>query len=313
MAASCSGSAALCTFAEMATTAGSTPRRKKLHEPFRRLRSKYRVLLIDDSTFKERFSMRLSGLNVLIVLAVTLALYGGLITLLIARTPLKRYIPGYPDEGIRQQALRSAVLADSLGEALALRDHYIATLRGVLSGELPADSATLLRPVTFKPGVEDLVAGRSDSLLRAIVDRETAYEPGDARGSADRRELSGVLFFPPLRGVVTSTFDPGEGHYGIDIVTKADEAVKACLDGTVVLAAWTTDAGHVIQIQHRHDLISVYKHNSVVLRKVGDRVKAGEAIAIVGDSGELTSGPHLHFELWLGGAPIDPQTYMVFQ
>jgi murein DD-endopeptidase MepM/ murein hydrolase activator NlpD len=122
-----------------------------------------------------------------------------------------------------------------------------------------------------------------------------------------------VFFFPPLRGIVTTTFDRSEGHYGIDVVTKADAAVKSCLDGTVTLASWTTDAGHVIQVQHRYNLVSLYKHNSTLLRKVGDRVKAGEAIAIVGNSGELTTGPHLHFELWLNGEPVDPQAYMVFQ
>ena len=102
-------------------------------------------------------------------------------------------------------------------------------------------------------------------------------------------------------------------QFGIDVVAKANEAVKACLDGTVTLASWTTDGGHVLQIQHRGDLVSVYKHNSVLLKKVGEKVKAGEAIAIVGDSGELTTGPHLHFELWLNGESIDPQAYMVFQ
>src|SRR5690606_3406036 len=113
--------------------------------------------------------------------------------------------------------------------------------------------------------------------------------------SLDRFGLSGLLFFPPLRGVVTSTFNAAGGHYGIDIVTKADEAVKACLDGTVIMASWTSDAGYVIQVQHSLDLVSVYKHNAVLLKKAGDQVKAGEAIAIVGNSGELTTGPHLHF------------------
>ncbi|MFT3884416.1 MAG: M23 family metallopeptidase [Flavobacteriales bacterium] len=113
--------------------------------------------------------------------------------------------------------------------------------------------------------------------------------------------------------MVTSTYDRQDGHFGVDIVTKADEAVKACLDGTVVLASWTSDAGYVMQVQHGNDLVSVYKHNAVLLKRAGDRVKAGEAIAIVGNSGELTTGPHLHFELWSHGEPLDPQAYMVFK
>ena len=112
---------------------------------------------------------------------------------------------------------------------------------------------------------------------------------------------------------VTTTFDRAQGHFGMDIVAKADAAVKACLEGTVIEASWTTDAGHVLHIQHRNDLVSIYKHNSVLLRKVGDKVRAGEAVAIVGNSGELTTGPHLHFELWLKGDPVDPQRYIVFE
>ena len=147
------------------------------------------------------------------------------------------------------------------------------------------------------------------------VRAEEAYSV-HATGNAatlDRLGLPGLLFFPPLRGVVTNTFNASDGHYGIDIVTKADEAVKACLDGTVILASWTSDAGYVIQIQHTLDLVSVYKHNAVLLKKVGDHVKAGEAIAIVGNSGEYTTGPHLHFELWSGGRAVDPQTYIGFK
>jgi murein DD-endopeptidase MepM/ murein hydrolase activator NlpD len=150
--------------------------------------------------------------------------------------------------------------------------------------------------------------------MREKVRTDEAYAlDGAAAGEGKERGLTGVFFFPPIRGLVTSTYERGSGHFGIDIVTKKDEAVKATLDGTVVLASWTSDGGHVLQVQHRNDLVSVYKHNSVLLKKVGDKVKAGEAIAIVGDSGELTTGPHLHFELWLNGEPIDPQAYMVFK
>ena len=149
--------------------------------------------------------------------------------------------------------------------------------------------------------------------LRARVAREEAYSLNEGRGTADRRELAGIFFFPPLQGIVTSKFDRRQDHFGIDVVSQADAAVKACLNGTVTLASWTTDAGHVLHVQHANDLVSIYKHNSVLLKKVGDKVKAGEAVAIVGDSGELTTGPHLHFELWLNGEAVDPEAYMVFQ
>jgi murein DD-endopeptidase MepM/ murein hydrolase activator NlpD len=279
----------------------------------KKLRSKYRLVLIDDRTFEERFSMRLSRLNVLLVAVLAFTIHGLFVTAVIVLTPLKQYIPGYADQQTKLNAYRSTLKADSLEVELGVRDMYLANLRAVLSGELPADSASLARPVTELPGVSDLAPGRQDSLLRARIAREEAYDLQQGQGAGANRELAGVFFFPPLRGIVTSTFDRSKGHFGVDIVSKADAAVAACLAGTVVFAGWTTDAGHVIHIQHANDLVSVYQHNSVLLKKVGARVKAGEAIAIVGDSGELTTGPHLHFELWYKGEPVDPLAYMALE
>jgi murein DD-endopeptidase MepM/ murein hydrolase activator NlpD len=227
---------------------------------------------------------------------------------------LKRFIPGYTDQAMKYNAYRSALMADSLQQALSDRDIYITNLGRVLRGEAPADSTNLFRSVNAPPTASDLASGLEDSLMRERVRSEAAYDLDGAVGATAKDQgLTGLFFFPPIRGVVTGDYERTGGHFGIDIVTKKDEAVKSTLDGTVVLASWTSDGGHVLQVQHRNDLVSVYKHNSVLLKKVGDKVKAGEAIAIVGDSGELTTGPHLHFELWLKGEPIDPQAYMVFK
>ncbi len=302
------------TFASMGKQGARGERADGRGRPLlRKLRSVYRLVLIDDSNFEERFSIKLSRLNVLILTIAAFTLYGLMVTAIIVFTPLKKYIPGYSDQRTKIDAHRSTLKADSLEVQLGMRDLYIDNLRNVLRGDLPVDSATLFIPIDVKPDMSDLAPGRSDSLLRAKVDKEEAYDVTESGAASDRRELAGVVFFPPLRGMITSTFDRGQGHFGIDIVAAANAAVKVCLNGTVILSSWTTDSGHVIQVQHRNDLVSVYKHNSVLLKKVGDRVKAGEAIAIVGNSGELTTGPHLHFELWLNGEPVDPQNYMVFQ
>lgn len=280
----------------------------------RKLKSKYRLLLINDRTFEERFSIRLSRLNVLLLAIAAFTLHGALVTAVIVFTPLKRYIPGYADQETKRNAYRSAVLADSIALRLTDQELYLANLRRVLSGEITSDSTLTTARVEQMPTAADLAPGLKDSLLRAKVQQQEAYALSEGQVNAPAgRELAGMFLFPPLRGIVTSTFERRAGHFGIDVVAKANEAVKACMDGTVTLASWTTDGGHVLQIQHRGDLVSVYKHNSVLLKKVGEKVKAGEAIAIVGDSGELTTGPHLHFELWLNGESIDPQAYMVFQ
>lgn len=294
----------------MAEPTAPRPRKQVL----RKLKSKYRLLLINDRTFEERFSIRLSRLNVLLLAIAAFTLHGLMVAAIIVLTPLKRYIPGYSDQETKINAYRSTLLADSLDQRLEEQALYIANLQRVLRGEVAADSSFRLRAVKQVPSAEDLRPGSKDSLLRLKVREEEAYALSEASGPAgERRALAGVFFFPPLRGIVTSPFDRAQGHFGIDVVTKADEAVKACLDGTVTLASWTSDGGHVLHLQHRGDLVSVYKHNSVLLKKVGDKVKAGEAVAIVGDSGELSSGPHLHFELWLNGEAIDPQAYMVFK
>ncbi len=289
------------------------PEVRRKRQVLKKLRSKYRLLLINDRTFEERFSIRLSRLNVLLLSLGLFTLHGLFVAALIVMTPLKRYIPGYTDQTMKYNAYRSALMADSLERSLEERDLYIANLRRVLSGEVAADSANLFRPTQSPPSANDLRPGLEDSLLRERIRQEERYALGGGGATAKERGLTGVYFFPPVRGVVTSSFDRAAGHFGIDVVTRKDEAVKATLDGTVVMATWTSDGGHVLQVQHRNDLVSVYKHNSVLLKKVGDKVKAGEAVAIVGDSGELTTGPHLHFELWLNGEPMDPQAYMVFK
>lgn len=293
------------------------PEKKPSRKPERgllaRLRSKYRLVLIDDRTFEERFSARLNRLSVLVFTVVAFILYGALVTALVVFTLLKRYIPGYSDEETRLQAIRATERTDSLQLALAEQRAFIQNLQSILTGEVTIDSTALKRPAVVKQDPSELGPGAPDSALRARIQREEQYSLVEGRGASERRELASVLFVPPVQGIVTSVFDRSKGHLGTDIVTAPDAAVKSCLAGTVALASWTADAGHVLAVQHTNGLVSVYKHNRVLLKKAGDRLKAGEAVAIVGNTGENSSGPHLHFELWHNGEAVDPAAYMVFQ
>ncbi|MBP8822119.1 MAG: M23 family metallopeptidase [Flavobacteriales bacterium] len=292
----------------------SEQRKRRRKQLLRKLRNKYRAVLINESTYEERFSFRLSRMNVILLAVLLFVINALFVAAVIVFTPLKQYIPGYSDQQVKMNAYRAMVKADSLDQVLAVRDAYLTNLRNVLSGAMPADSASLAVPTTTTPSPADLKSSAADSILRARIRKEEAYSVhGTVTGAtAERVGLPGLLFYPPLRGVVTNAFDPSQGHFGVDIVAKADEAVMACLDGTVILASWTSDAGHVMAVQHNLGLVSVYKHNAVLLRKAGDLVKAGEAIAIIGNSGELTTGPHLHFELWSGGKAVDPRTHIGF-
>lgn len=276
-------------------------------------RSKYRLLLINDRTFEERFSVRLTRLNVLLLGVGAFSIVAAVVALTIMYTPLKRFVPGYSDHDLQVFARESTLMADSLARVLPWQELYLANIQRVLRGEATVDSTTRLRPLERVPGATELSASTADSLLRERLRREVAYDISGATDAGGRRELPGIVFFPPLRGLVTEGFDPRNGHHGVDIVTKPDDPVKAALDGTVTLASWTSDGGNVIVLQHANDLVTVYKHNSVLLKEPGDRVKGGEAIAIVGNSGEQSDGPHLHFELWSSGNPVDPARYMAFE
>jgi len=280
----------------------------------KRLRVKYRMVLMNDESFQEKFSLLLSPLNV-IILGGSLAIFLVVsVTYIIAFTSLREYIPGYADINMRRQVYETTLRLDSLERAMMLKDRYLENLQMVISGDLP--ETELIEPDTSKDyTVIEFNQSRQDSLLRAMVEEEERYNLRTLQlGAAPSAEsnIRNLFFFAPLKGEISAPFDPKLGHVGIDVVSKENEAVKSTLDGTVVLATWTYDAGYVIAVQHASNLMSFYKHNSVLLKKQGDAVKAGEVLAIVGNSGELTTGPHLHFELWLGGRPVNPEEYVVF-
>lgn len=291
--------------------AGTNEQKERLGK---RLRVKYRLVIMNEETFKERFSLLLSPMNV-IVLSGSLAIFLiVLVTYIIAFTSLREYIPGYADINMRRRVYETAMRLDSLERAMELKDRYLENLQMVISGELP--ETELHEPDTTKEyGAIEFTPSREDSLLRAMVDEEERYNLLTlqlGRAPSAESDIRDLFFFSPIKGEVSAPFDPTSGHVGIDVTAEENEAVKSTLDGTVVIATWTYDAGYVIAVQHTANLMSFYKHNSVLLKKQGDMVKAGEVIAIVGNSGELTTGPHLHFELWMAGRPVNPAEYVVF-
>ncbi len=285
---------------------------KRSKKVLNKLRNKYRLVLIRDETFEERLSFRLSRMNVLLVTVASIVLLGGLFVAAIVFTPLKEYIPGYADNDIRLHAYHASIKADSLSRELDIKDQYIHNLQRVLTGEIRPDSINPSQAITNIPSQAQLEPSPSELLLREKV---LAEESTRLTSGSDIRpvvSLSNTVLYPPLRGMVTSSFDLASAHFGVDIVSPNEDAVKAVMEGTVIMASWTYDTGYVIQVQHSNNIISVYKHNAVLLKQIGDRVAGGEAIAIVGDSGAFSDGPHLHFELWSAGRPVDPQTYLVF-
>lgn len=269
---------------------------------------------MNEETFKERASLLLTPMNVIVFggsLAIFLVV---LVTYIIAFTPLREYIPGYSDTNLRLQAYENTLRTDSLERELAMKDLYLQNINMIIAGQVPDQETT--EPDTTKDYENiEFSTSRQDSMLRAMVEEEERYNIQNLQLGVEPRMESNIrnlFFFAPIKGDITSEFDTQEKHYAVDVVAKENEPIKATLDGTVILSTWTYDAGHVIGIQHSSNLTSFYKHCSVLLRKSGEAVKAGEVIAVVGNSGELTTGPHLHFELWFNGRPVNPLDYIVF-
>jgi murein DD-endopeptidase MepM/ murein hydrolase activator NlpD len=255
--------------------------------------------------------LRLSRLNVFSIVGSALILLITAVIVLIAFTPLREFIPGYPDGNMRRNIINNVYKLDSLEKEIEMRDRYFASLNQIIRGGVP-ESYENTQDTTLR--YDDIVFDRSehDSILRQQIEQEEIYNLSVLANSSNKTDFSSIHFYPPVKGLVTNSFNPNINHFGTDIVAASNKVVVAVLDGVITMANWTLETGYVIQIQHENNIISIYKHNSELLKKVGNHVTAGEAIAIIGNSGELTSGPHLHFELWHNGTPLDPEDYIAF-
>jgi murein DD-endopeptidase MepM/ murein hydrolase activator NlpD len=289
---------------------------KKKRTLWERLTAPYRLVLLNDETFEEVTSFRLTRMNVYI-LASTIFVILVLVTVsAIVYTPMKEYIPGYSDVNMRRDVVDLKVRSDSFQRVLISNSRYLQNIRRIVSGEIP--SAALYDTASTVPAKYDSInldrISASEKELRAQVEDEQQFRVNN--NSALKNEGSSVRafhFFVPVKGYITESFDSKKQHYGVDIVAPQNEPIKSTLDGIVVFSGWTVETGYVIAIQHQNNLLSIYKHNSVLLKEEGDYVKAGDVIAIIGNTGELTTGPHLHFELWYNGLPLNPSEYIVFK
>jgi murein DD-endopeptidase MepM/ murein hydrolase activator NlpD len=276
-------------------------------------RDKYRFSIINDHTFEEIWRIRLTRYNAFLLISFLVFFIIGTTAVLISFTNLREFIPGYPDVTMRRNILMSAIRLDSLSDELLLRDKYFNNIKSIISGNQPTetlskqDTTKNYKAITFTTNSED-------SILRTRVENEERYNLslGPAT-SGSPTNLAGLHFYPPVKGIISGKYDVRTKHFGTDIVTKPKAIVSAALDGTVIFTGWTMETGFVIEVQHSNNIVSVYKHNSSLLKETGDLVRAGEAISIVGDSGELyTSGPHLHFEIWYKGRSLDPEKHIIF-
>lgn len=276
-----------------------------------RLKYKYKLSVINETSYEEVFHFRLSQLHVLTALSVLTVILVTLTIMLVAFTDLREFIPGYPDGKMRHSITENALRVDSLELELLKRDRFLGSLQIMLSG---GDTTVMrdMRNDTINRNYDTIsfTISPEESEFRAAVEEQERFNLGVGVKEKNRDYYH---FFPPVEGIVSRSYDEKIRHYGTDIVAKADAQVAAVLDGVVIFTDWTIKTGYVIQVQHANNLVSVYKHNSTLLKKQGDYVRAGEVIGVVGNTGEESSGPHLHFELWRAGNPLNPEDFIKFK
>ena len=229
---------------------------------------------------------------------------------IIIMTPIRNYLPGYLDVEVRKEIVQNALRADSLERMIEIQNLYLKNVTGIISGTIELDS---IREIDSLARVDaDFEIPRSPEEEEYVKNFEQEEKYNLTVLNTNPLPMDGLFFYKPVNGVISSHYQADIHHFGVDIAAASKESVLATLDGTVMYAGYDPNQGNVIQLQHKNGFVSVYKHNELLLKEPGEQVVAGEAIALVGNTGKLSTGPHLHFELWYNGKPVNPEDFIVF-
>lgn len=276
----------------------------------RKLLSRYRLVILNEESFEEQLYFRLTRLNVIIITTFLFSLFFSGTIALVAYTPIREYIPGYASTKMKKQANENALRLDSLIIAYQQSNKQLGAIRNVLTGNLSVDE---LKESGITPDSQTSIIrtipkrSKQDSLLRNLVEQEDKYSI-----VANGTSKVDFVLYPPAQGSISQAFDPVNKHYAVDIVLNENAPVKAVAAGTVIFSEYTADTGYVIILEHSYGLLSAYKHNANLSKSQGETVEAGEVIATAGNTGEYSTGYHLHFELWSDGFPMNPENFIDF-
>ena len=290
----------------------------KFRDWFNRAQEKKRIIILDVDNYEEKRSYTTSKFNVFILLSFFTILLGFLTFALISYSSLKNLIPGYPNPTQQQEIKNKSIIIDQkLTELLSKTEKeksYINNVMQILNGSIPINEKdTSWKKINPNANSNSNEISSSEKSMREKVQNREKFDIDVIPGGALKSEvLPELLLFPPIKGEITNKMNISSGHFGVDIIAPKNEAVSSILKGTIIYHNWSPTDGHVVHIQHKKNLISIYKHNSEILKEIGDFVESGEPIAIVGNSGEHSTGPHLHFELWHNGYPLDPEIFINF-
>ena len=285
-------------------------KKKNTKSFWHRIRFKYKLSFFNEGTLEEVWSFRLSQLSAFATLALFAFFLIAVTALIIIKTPIRNYLPGYLDIEVRKEIMQNALRADSLERMVEIQSMYLENVAGILSGTMPLDSIREIDSLAHANADYHIPRSKTEEKFVKAFEEEEKYNLTVL--NPNQVPTDGVFFYKPVNGVVSSHYQTDIRHFGVDLVAAPKESVLSTLDGTVVFTGFDPNYGNVIQVQHKNGFLSIYKHNELLLKEIGDHVVAGEAIALVGNTGKLSTGPHLHFELWYKGNPVNPEEYIAF-
>ena len=268
----------------------------------------YRIAIIDEETFEERFYFRASRVTLVLTILLFSFFIASITYTLIAFSPIKELIPGYPTSRYRMKAISNSMRVDSIITNFEKQERYFNSIKKALSGEIEITQiqSQTIEDLRSKERLNPKVS-EEDAELRRLVSEEEKYNFNSSKSNNNL-----YIFYPPARGIISQNFNPQENHFAVDISLEENSPIYSVAEGTVIFAEWTAQTGYVVIIEHPSGFISVYKHNSSVSKNQGDNVESGEVVARAGDTGEFSAGFHLHFELWSKGYPLDPEKFIDF-
>ena len=281
---------------------------------WKRLHFKYRLSAVNENTLEEIWKIRTSIFSGALLFLAFATLLIAITSIIIITTPIRYYLPGYLDSEVREQSIRAAIRIDSLETQMKYQEAYINNLKDVFAGTVQTDSVKM--PDTVSISENDPLLQKSQTELDYVkkYEEEEKYNLS-VLATSPTSPTDGIIFFNPAKGIIISKFNPINRHYGVKISTSAKESVLAALEGTVIFAGYDFNDKYIIQLQHKNGFISIYKHNTMVLKKAGEKVKTGEAIAVIEaqkDENGKEQESFLYFELWFKGSPVNPEDYIVF-
>ena len=278
---------------------------------FKKLFNDYKVVVSSEDTFEEKFAFKASKINVFVLMLVYSVILISFTISIVFFTQLRELVPGYSSSDLLNRAIYLTQKTDSLERQIELNNKFYKSIEDVLSGK--TDEFVERENITIDSNLNEknlfsISPNSEDSILRNYVDSQDKFNL-----TINELVIENKMFFSPIKGDITQTFNFEENHFAIDIAADIGTPVKSILDGKILFSEWSVDTGHVIIVDHGDNIVSVYKHNSKSLKEQNDFVQAGEVIAYSGNQGSLSSGPHLHFELWKNGTPIDPEPLLNLQ